>query len=236
MLTTPSPTRTLAGEQTEGDRLSDTPDDAAADEAEPENGIDSAAPAPEPAEARPSRGGGDGVRVRELVLLAVAVVGIAGTVFFGMRWKELDDAEAQRTEVEDAAGLFLNDLFEWDGTTIDDDFDRILDHATGEFAEEAQATFNDDEIRQSLRENRAGSRMDELDTFTRSIDGDEARVFAVVDQTAANQEFPEGRADTVRIEIGMVREDGEWKVFDVNVIDGLSLGLPSAPDTTTPAG
>jgi hypothetical protein len=75
--------------------------------------------------------------------------------------------------------------------------------------------------------------MDELDTFTRSIDGDEARVFAVVDQTAANQEFPEGRADTVRIELGMVHEDGEWKVFDVNVIDGLSLGLPSAPDTTT---
>jgi hypothetical protein len=175
----------------------------------------------------------DGVRLRELVLLAVAVLGIAGTVFFGVRWKELDDAEAQRTEVEDAAGQFLNDLFEWDGTTIDDDFDRILDHATGEFAEEAQATFNDDEIRQSLRENRAGSRMDELDTFTRSIDGDEARVFAVVDQTAANQEFPEGRADTVRIELGMVHEDGEWKVFDVNVIDGLSLGLPSAPDTTT---
>ncbi|MET0665519.1 MAG: hypothetical protein ABW008_08160 [Acidimicrobiales bacterium] len=209
--------------------MSDTPDDAAADEAE--SGIAPTPPAP--TETRPSHSGGDGVRVRELVLLAVAVLGIAGTVFFGMRWKELDDAQAQRTEVEDAAGLFLNDLFEWDGTTIDDDFDRILDHATGEFAEEAQATFNDDEIRQSLRENRAGSRMDELDTFTRSIDGDEARVFAVVDQTAANQEFPEGRADTVRIELGMVHEDGEWKVFDVNVIDGLSLGLPSAPDTTT---
>jgi hypothetical protein len=185
----------------------------------------------EPTEPRARRD--EGVRLRELVLLAVAVLGIAGTVFFGVRWKELDDAEAQRTEVEDAAGQFLNDLFEWDGTTIDDDFDRILDHATGEFAEEAQATFNDDDIRQSLRENRAGSRMDELDTFTRSIDGDEARVFAVVDQTAANQEFPEGRADTVRIEIGMTRVDGEWKVFDVNVIDGLSLGLPSAPDTTT---
>ncbi|HEY8060092.1 MAG TPA: hypothetical protein VID94_15120 [Acidimicrobiales bacterium] len=188
----------------------------------------------EPTEPRARRD--EGVRLRELVLLAVAVLGIAGTVFFGVRWKELDDAEAQRTEVEDAAGQFLNDLFEWDGTTIDDDFDRILDHATGQFAEEAQATFNDDDIRQSLRENRAGSRMDELDTFTRSIDGDEARVFAVVDQTAANQEFPEGRADTVRIEIGMTRVDGEWKVFDVNVIDGLSLGLPSAPDTTTPGG
>ncbi|HEY8057560.1 MAG TPA: hypothetical protein VID94_02360 [Acidimicrobiales bacterium] len=203
----------------------------ARDQTEPADAAEVDLSESEPTEPRARRD--DGVRVRELVLLAVAVLGIAGTVFFGVRWKELDDAEAQRTEVEDAAGQFLNDLFEWDGTTIDDDFDRILDHATGEFAEEAQATFNDDDIRQSLRENRAGSRMDELDTFTRSIEGDEARVFAVVDQTAANQEFPEGRADTVRIEIGMTRVDGEWKVFDVNVIDGLSLGLPSAPDTTT---
>lgn len=171
------------------------------------------------------------VRGRELVLFVVAVLGIAGTVFFGLRWKALDDAEADRAEVEDAASVFLEALFTWDGTTVDADFDRILSHATGEFEEEAQATFNDDAIRQSLRENRAGSRMEELDTFTRSIDGDEARVFAVVDQTAANAEFPEGRSDTVRIEIGLTRVDGDWKVFDVNVIDGLSLGLPSVPSS-----
>jgi len=169
------------------------------------------------------------VRGRELVLLAVAVLGIAGTVFFGLRWQELDDAEADRSEVEDAASVFLEALFTWDGTTVDADFDRILAYATGEFEEEAQSTFNDDEIRRSLRENRAGSRMEELDTFTRAIDGDEARVFAVVDQIAANARFPEGRADTVRLEIGLTRVDGEWKVFDVNVIDGLSLGLPSVP-------
>jgi Mce-associated membrane protein len=169
------------------------------------------------------------VRFRELILLFVAVLGIAGTVFFYVRWKDLDDQAAQRDEVEDSAQEFLQALFTWDGTTIDDDFDRILSYATGDFEQEAQSTFNDDEIRQSLRENRAGSRADELDTFVRSINGDEARVFAVVDQTAANQEFPEGRSDTVRIEIGMTREDGEWKVFDVNVLDGLSLGLPTNP-------
>ncbi len=179
----------------------------------------------------PATRGGDGIRARELVLLLVAVLGIAGTVFFGLRWKELDDAQADRAEVEGAASEFLDALFTWDGTTVDADFDRILSYATGEFEEEAQATFNDDEIRQALRENRAGSRMEELDTFTRSIDGDEARVFAVVDQTAANAEFPEGRADTVRIEIGLTRVDGVWKVFDVNVIDGLSLGLPSVPSS-----
>ena len=197
----------------------DDGDDLAVDEDEGHH-----EPAERPAERDPDR-----VRVRELVLLAVAVLGIAGTVLFGLRWKDLRDAEADRAEVEEAATEFLNALFEWDGTTIDADFDRILAFSTGEFEEQAQATFNDDEIRRSLRENRAGSRMEELDTFTRYVEGDEARVFAVVDQTAANAEFPEGRSDTVRIEIGIRREDGDWKVFDVNVIDGLSLGLPSVP-------
>jgi Mce-associated membrane protein len=183
---------------------------------------DAAPSAPSAPEAAP-------VRLRELILLIVAVLGIAGTVFFYVRWKDLDDQEAQRDEVEESAQDFLQALFTWDGTTVDQDFDRILSYATGDFEQEAQSTFNDDEIRQSLRENRAGSRADELDTFVRSIDGDDARVFAVVDQTAANEEFPEGRSDTVRIEIGMTREDGQWKVYDVNVLDGLSLGLPSVP-------
>jgi Mce-associated membrane protein len=169
------------------------------------------------------------VRPRELLLLFVAVLGIAGTVFFFLRWNDLNDQEQQRDEVEDSAKEFLQALFEWDGTTIDADFDRILTFATGDFEQEAQSTFNDDEIRQSLRENRAASRVAELDTFVRSLDGDEARVFAVVDQTAANREFPDGRADTVRVEIGLTRVDGEWKVFDVNVLDGLSLGLPTTP-------
>ena len=209
-----------------GDRVTETDD---VTDAETDGGSGPTEPA-EGVSGPPVRGG-DGIRARELVLLVVAVVGIAGTVFFGLRWKELDDAQADRAEVEDAASLFLEALFTWDGTTVDADFDRILSYATGDFEEEAQATFNDDGIRQSLRENRAGSRMEELDTFTRSIDGDEARVFAVVDQTAANAEFPEGRADTVRIESGLTRVDGQWKVFDVNVIDGLSLGLPSVPSS-----
>lgn len=178
----------------------------------------------EEAEAAPASGR---VRPRELVLLVVAVLAVAGMVFFGLRWKELHDEEAQRHDVEVAAGAFLNSLFEWDGQTIDADFDRILDFASGEFEAEAQATFADDATRQELREKQAASRAESLDIFVRSLDGDSARVFAVVDVTAVNEDYPDRRADTVRIEIGMHQEDGEWKVDDVNLLDGLNLGLPA---------
>ena len=191
----------------------------------------------EPAgEPEPQDGRDDRVRPRELVLLFVTVVALAGMVFFGLRWKELHDDEVERQDVEESAGQFLNALFEWEGQTVDEDFDRILSMATGDFAEEAQSTFNDDEVRQNLREENAGSRADDLDIFVRSINGDEARVFAVVDVTAASAAFPDRRADTVRVEIGMTKEGGEWKVFDVNLLDGLNLGLPADPSATGDSG
>lgn len=204
--------------------MSDAGDDA--DEIEPADEDDGAAPEPEPR---------DTVRVRELVLLAVAVLAVAGMVFFGLRWKDLHDTEVERQDVEESAGHFLNALFEWDGSTIDADFDAILDFATGDFEDEAQATFANDATRQQLREKQAASRAEELDVFVRSIDGDDARVFAVVDVTAVNEDFPDRRADTVRVEIGMHETDGEWKVYDVNLLDGLNLGLPAdTTETTTP--
>ena len=115
-----------------GDRVSESDDttdevteDAVDDTSDTggDDGIDDEAP------SGPGERDGDGIRAREIVLLVVAVLGIAGTIFFGLRWKELDDAEADRAEVEDAASEFLDALFTWDGTTVDADFDRILAYA-----------------------------------------------------------------------------------------------------------
>ena len=182
------------------------------------------------------------VRVREVILLGVAVLGIAATVLFGLRWKDLHDQEVERQDVETSAGEFLNAMFEWDGATIIEDFDRILSFATGEFEEEARATFADDATRQDLAENQASERADGVDVFVQSIEGDDARVFGVVQVRAVNASLPTPRADTVRVEVGMTMVDGEWKVYDFNVFDGLSLGLPVEPTdaatgttTTTPA-
>jgi hypothetical protein len=171
----------------------------------------------------------DRVRPRELVLLAVTVLAVAATVLFGLRWKDLHDEEVERQDVETAASEFLNAMFEWDGATINEDFDRILGFATGEFEEEARTTFADDTTRQDLAENQASERADSVDVFVQSIEGDDARVFGVVQVRAVNASLPTPRADTVRVEVGMTHEGGEWKVYDFNVFDGLSLGLPVEP-------
>ena len=176
------------------------------------------------------------VRVREVILLGVAVLGIAATVLFGLRWKDLHDEEVERQDVETSAGEFLNAMFEWDGATINEDFDRILSFTTGDFEQEARDVFADDTVRQDLAENQASERADGVDVFVQSIEGDDARVFGVVQIRAANASLPTPRADTVRVEVGMTKVDGEWKVYDFNVFDGLSLGLPVEPtDGATPS-
>lgn len=132
-------------------------------------------------------------------------------------------------EVEAAATVFTTALFEWDGETIEEDFDAILDFAAGDFEAEARATFADEATRQALRENRASERMTDLEVHIESIDGDDARVFVTAEILAASVQIPDPRADTIRAEIGLTRIDGEWKVYDLNLLDGLSLGLPDEP-------
>ena len=215
MSTALRPTRTGRRTATGGDGVSDTRNDAH------DEGADDGPRS-------------DGVRPRELVLLAVAVLGIVTTVFFGLRWKDLHDDEVQRQDVEESANQFLNAMFEWDGATIDEDFDRIIGFSTGEFEEQARSTFANDETRQSLAENRASERAESVDVFVQSIQGDDARVFGVVDVRATNASLQVPRADTVRVEIGMTKVDGEWRVYDFNVFDGFTLGLPSGAAETAP--
>jgi Mce-associated membrane protein len=223
----------------EEDGAAETADDVTDEpvEADEEDEVDELDEVPR---RRRSRKGADApVRARELVLLAIAVLAIAGLVLFGLRWKDLHDAEIQRQDVETSASEFLNAMFTWDGATINEDFDRILSFATGDFEEEARGTFADDQNREDLAANQASERADDVTVFVQSIEGDDAEVFGVVQIRAANNNLPTPRADTVRVRALMTKVDGEWKIYRFDVLDGLSLGLPVEPDaptTTVPEG
>jgi Mce-associated membrane protein len=130
---------------------------------------------------------------------------------------------ATEEDVEAAAEDFVMALFDWDGATIDDDFDEVLTFATGTFQDEAQATFDDDATRQGLRESEASERVEDSQVHVESFDGDRATVFATVDVLAANNQLPSPRADTVRMEIRLVLVGGEWRVEQLTLLDGLSL-------------
>lgn len=155
----------------------------------------------------------------------LAVLGVIGTIGFALAWRAADSRAATEDglapaaiEMRTAGRQFATALTNFDAATIDADFDRILAFATGDFAEEAEG-FYDEEIRTGLRDAQATSRSEIRDIYVQSFAGDRGVVFFVADQTVANNLSPQPTTDTLRVELSMVRQGGEWLVSGVEVLD-----------------
>jgi Mce-associated membrane protein len=187
----------------------------------------------------------DKVSRREIVLAVVAAVAIIGMVAFGLLWNGERNEDAAQESMENVANDFLVALFDFDGATINEDFDEIIAFTTGDYEEFANDTFGDDATRQALRENRASSRLEIRDIYVQSFSGDRGTVYAVIDQTIANSRVGP-TADTVRIEVEMKKVDGDWKVNGASILEapvaqaaidsGIIPGTSPTTPTTAPAG
>lgn len=168
----------------------------------------------------------------------LAVIGLFGTLVFGLAWFNGRDAassggtaaQGEAAELLRSARGFAEDLTNFDGATIDRDFDRITAQATGDFRSQADQFFSSD-VRSQLKKAQASSRGEIRSAYVQTVDGDRGTVFVVVDQTIANNASPEPQADTLRMELGLVQRDGTWKVERVSV-----LTAPSGGSTTPAAG
>lgn len=237
--------RDRAREEAAGERRRSPgrPAPATGDEAPP------ASPAPR------SRAAGRPIPSAATVWKVVAVLGVLGTIGFGLAWRGAEGRAAgsdglspEVVEMRSAAREFAIALTNFDAATIDADFDRIVAAATGEFADEADR-FYDEEIRRQLRDAQATSRSEIRDLYVQSFSGDTGSAFAVVDQTVANNRSPQPVTDTLRVELGMAVVDGEWRVRSVEVLEappgaqadmtgladepgGEPAAEPAAPSTT----
>jgi hypothetical protein len=152
-------------------------------------------------------------------------LGPLGTIGFGLAWRSADSRAVTEdglapavVDMRTAGREFAIALTNFDASTIDADFDRIVDFATGDFAEEADR-FYDEEIRSQLRDAQATSRSEIRDIYVQSFSGDTGVVFFTADQTVANNLSPQPITDTLRVELGMIRVEGAWKVRTVEVLD-----------------
>ena len=164
----------------------------------------------------------------------LAVIGLIGTLGFGLAWMGARDGGSGGSadagpgaEVLQSARGFSEDLTNFDGATIDADFDAITARATGDFRAQADQFFST-EVRSQLKKAQASSRGEIRSAYVQTVDGDRATVFVVVDQTIANNASPQPQADTLRMELGLVQRDGTWKVERVSVLTAPSGGAPDA--------
>lgn len=167
-----------------------------------------------------------------VVLACLAVLGLAGTVGFGLAWAGLQAKTSGEAEARTAARSFLVDLTNFDAKTVDADFQAITSMATGSFASQAQKFFNSS-IRQDLQKALASSRGQVRALYVQSYGTGQATVYGVVDQLYANDKLSSPQTDVLRIVLTMADVSGKWKVADVTVLQGPALSSGSSGSSGT---
>ncbi|MDA8359469.1 MAG: hypothetical protein M0Z95_24910 [Actinomycetota bacterium] len=175
------------------------------------------------------------------VVSVVAVLGVAGTIGFGLAWSGQNASAQAAAAVRTTSQRFLTDLTNFDAKTVDADFAAITGMATGSFAGQARTFFNS-AIRQELEDALASSRGQIRSLYIESVSGNQASSYAVVDQLYANNKISAPQSDVLRIVLDLSDTVSGWKVSNVTVLQGpTSTGgttTPSSPasSTSTPAG
>jgi hypothetical protein len=176
-------------------------------------------------------------RKGQLVLLCIAVLGTIGTALFGHAWASLNGQQNQQAQVRTVTQDFLLALTNFDSKSVDADFNRIQDYATGSFASQSNQFFGST-IRSQLEAALASSRGQIRSQFVQSINGNSASVYSVVDQTYVNNKMTSPSADELQIQTDLTMTGSGWKVSNVTVLNntgsgGSSTGSSSSSSTPT---
>jgi hypothetical protein len=134
--------------------------------------------------------------------------------------------DARVGAVQSTTKDFLTALTTFGATTIDTDVQRIRSYAVGDFATQVQQTFSADRIDQ-ITSSKVVSRGSVRSVFPEVVNGSQATVFAVVDETVTNGSDQSPRNEILRVEVGLIDTTGGWKVNSVNILQ--SPGAIPAP-------
>jgi hypothetical protein len=163
-------------------------------------------------------------RSRRVLSWTLFLVVIGAAVLFFVLWRQAvadrnaaQRADRDRAEVASTATDFLNALTNFKGTTIEQDVARIKGFAVDGFASQVDQFFGPAAV-SALRKAHAESVGRVQRVFIESLSGDEADVFAVVDETITNSSTSSPKAQTLRIEMGMIHAASGWKVNRVDIL------------------
>lgn len=174
-----------------------------------------------PAPRRPGPPPGPSRRTFRIVSV-VAALGLLGTIVFGILYATSGPGgQVQDPAVLSASRTFLTDFFNFTPKTVDSDFNAITAMATGNFSSQANQFFNST-IRKQLQTADASSRgqVRYLAVQQEGNPAGTASIYAVVDQTYANNKSTSLGSDVVRLTADLKQVNGTWKISNVTVLEG----------------
>jgi hypothetical protein len=163
-----------------------------------------------------------------LVACVVAVLGLLGTIVFGLLWAGSSNSSQTDPAMVQSARSFLTDLTNFNAKSVDADFNSINAMATGAFSGQATKFFNSS-IRSALEAALAESRGQIRNIYVQTDNGSTASVYAVVDQVYVNNKISTPQSDVLRILVNLQKVGSSWKISDVTVLEGATPGSTGSP-------
>jgi len=157
-----------------------------------------------------------------MVLLVVALAGVAGTIAFGLLWARDQSAQSNASRVQAGsrlvAGRFLTDFTTFNPSTVASTFKDIQSTSTGAFATQAKSEFNA-QLRQQLVAADASTQGQVRYLELESSNSHAASFFADVVQTFSNKSTNGPQSDELRLVVDLTLVGGHWKVSGVTSLD-----------------
>lgn len=148
-----------------------------------------------------------------LIAVFLALAGTTG--FLGWQlWQERQVARAA-DEARQAATEYAQVLTSIDSEKVDENFDAVLDGATGEFKD--MYSQSSAQLRQLLIDNKAAAHGVVLESAVQSAEKDKVVVLLFVDQSVSNTSVPDPRIDRSRIKMTMEHVDDRWRASKVEL-------------------
>lgn len=183
----------------------------------------SATPSPSPAPA--SREPIDPARRRTLIT-ALALVSAVLVVVTGLAtWQYVEAREATAIEEQiaaapraatDAAREITTQMFTYDHRTVDADLgavrERLADPALSEFVEQSMPT-----VASAAKEQEATVYATVAAAAPQEVvDADRVTVLVMLNRMVSTKDAPEAASSASRLSVDMVRQDGTWKLAELN--------------------
>jgi Mce-associated membrane protein len=156
---------------------------------------------------------------RRLALAMLAVVTVAALVGIGVLVPRISSATARdglRADVLHAARQETVNFTTLDYRHLDRDLGRVLRGSTGDFRKQFQAGSKS--LTSLVTANKAVAKGEVLDAGLVSSDSDSAVVLVVADSTVTNTANPKGEQRHYRLQLSLVRHQGQWLVSDLTFV------------------
>ena len=154
-------------------------------------------------------------RIAAAATALVFVAALAATAYLGWQLKQRNDTAAAGRAALAVAQSYAVMLTSVDTNNIDQNFNQVLNGATGEFKDMYSQSAA--QLRQVLIDNKAMSKGTVVDAAIKSATKTKVEVLLFIDQSISNVVNPQPRIDRSRVAMTMELIDNHWLASKVDI-------------------